>query len=555
MTDILNGLSEEEIAAYSATTASEPHIVIGPDRFITVPSELKRIAVQYDHNIETVTFDCPRYWDNHDMSTMFIYINYMTPNGIFGSYTADNVAIDETDSSVMHFTWTITRNVTQVKGNISFLVCIKNIDSNGKEINHWNSELNRELFITEGLEGEQTIIDDRPDLITQMLLRINNLENDKGLPIISKTDLSPFAYSFYENNVYKNYKHNYVGFCNEGKAGGAPFDVAIITTYLNGNKGGQMAVSDDGRTYTRPIIRKEPQTGSYTYSIGDWLCVTPFIPDEPSPSNQKKIGYTKDCDYRITSNGQAAAAFKLAIREAKDGDTIIVMPGQYSYINSSDKIVSINKNISFVGVDSPTIDFDVSVPVDNVVEGEYGDFVSYTSYVTNLDGLTFNSNFTVEGRDGAGAAAQSTASATNCIFNGSTLRFSGTYKNCVIKTPSDSSEAISSGTYFGGGSEFYDCYIECYSLAGPGSDMFTNCDIKIKKASFAAGSSDYMHGGGANLYNCTIYLFGTGTVDMGNMHGGGYDMKDTIFYCNESLGFENDGYAKTNSFKITLTSF
>lgn len=48
------------------TTASgvdEAHIVINSDRSVSVPDELKNIAVQYDHNIETVTFDCPRYWD------------------------------------------------------------------------------------------------------------------------------------------------------------------------------------------------------------------------------------------------------------------------------------------------------------------------------------------------------------------------------------------------------------------------------------------------------------------------------------------------------------
>ena len=54
-------LLNREATTYLARLEAEPHIVIGEDRFITVPSELKRIAVQYDHNIETVTFDCPRY--------------------------------------------------------------------------------------------------------------------------------------------------------------------------------------------------------------------------------------------------------------------------------------------------------------------------------------------------------------------------------------------------------------------------------------------------------------------------------------------------------------
>ena len=66
-TDLLNSLTDDQISAYSSNAGEEPHIVIGNDRFITVPESLKRIAVQYDHNVETVTFDCPRYWDDLDM--------------------------------------------------------------------------------------------------------------------------------------------------------------------------------------------------------------------------------------------------------------------------------------------------------------------------------------------------------------------------------------------------------------------------------------------------------------------------------------------------------
>lgn len=80
--DLLNGLqntdTNNEISLLIAgeNTDTEPHFVINDNRVISVPSELRTIAVQYDHNIETVTFDCPRYWDGHDMSKMVVYINY-----------------------------------------------------------------------------------------------------------------------------------------------------------------------------------------------------------------------------------------------------------------------------------------------------------------------------------------------------------------------------------------------------------------------------------------------------------------------------------------------
>lgn len=169
---LLDGLTEDQIMMYTAAPETESHIVIGADRFIIVPDELKRIAVQHDHNIETVTFDCPRYWDDHDMSEMQIYINYINGD-TKGSYIAENVIAD---GNIMHFDWTIKREVTQYKGPVAFLVCIKKTDADGEEVNHWNSELNRDMYVSEGLETIDVITSAHPDIITQLLTRMDFVE-------------------------------------------------------------------------------------------------------------------------------------------------------------------------------------------------------------------------------------------------------------------------------------------------------------------------------------------------------------------------------------------
>lgn len=173
---LLDALTDEEFATYSADTTTEEHIVIGADRFITVPANLKRIAVQFDHDVETVTFDCPRYWDEHDMSKMKVYINYMRSDGVTGMYWAEEVTVDETDDSIMHFNWTISNNVTVVKGDLRFLVCIKKTDESGNEKNHWNSELCKDMHVSEGMECDETILTEYPDIITQLLTRMDYVE-------------------------------------------------------------------------------------------------------------------------------------------------------------------------------------------------------------------------------------------------------------------------------------------------------------------------------------------------------------------------------------------
>lgn len=166
--ELLNDLvSDSDISVQLADPTTEPHIVIGDDRFISVPKELQRIAVQYDHDVETVTFDCPRYWDGLDMSELRIYINYMRKDREVACYKATDITVDDVDANIMHFNWTISRNVSEVKGELKFLVCIKKGDEDGNEVNHWNSELNTEMYISEGLEVEPSIFDPYPDIIGQ----------------------------------------------------------------------------------------------------------------------------------------------------------------------------------------------------------------------------------------------------------------------------------------------------------------------------------------------------------------------------------------------------
>ena len=163
--ELLTSLNATELLSVES---EEPHIVIDDNRIITVPDKLKRLAVQYDHDIETVTFDCPRYWDDLDMSQMKIYINYLRSDTYTGTYKAQNITVDETDDTIMHFTWTVSKNVSTVFGKIVFLVCVRKTDESGNEVNHWNSELCKDCYVSEGLEvdGEE-LKELYPDIIDQ----------------------------------------------------------------------------------------------------------------------------------------------------------------------------------------------------------------------------------------------------------------------------------------------------------------------------------------------------------------------------------------------------
>lgn len=183
-TELLNTLYDDEVATYSINSESEPHIVVNADRTITVPDELKSIAVQYDNNVETVTFDCPRYWDEHDFSTMNIYINYMRSDGHKGQYDVKNLCVDETDDSIIHFDWTISNDVTTVSGKISFLICIKNLITDVKP--HWNSRLNQDLTVEPGMELYDHVTEQNPDIVEEILVRLDTLEQAGVLVLVDQ---------------------------------------------------------------------------------------------------------------------------------------------------------------------------------------------------------------------------------------------------------------------------------------------------------------------------------------------------------------------------------
>ena len=172
--DLLNSLVQTQYSTRTLTPGEEPHIIINPDRTIVIPDELKEIAVQYEHNMETVTFDCPRYWDGRDLYTMNLYVNYQRPDKFKAPCQVENLRLNDTDESIIHFDWTITDEVTKVAGNIAFLVCGKIANSQGILERHWNTKPNQELIIAEGLECVEYISERYPDIIEKILLEMHD---------------------------------------------------------------------------------------------------------------------------------------------------------------------------------------------------------------------------------------------------------------------------------------------------------------------------------------------------------------------------------------------
>ena len=174
------------------------HVVIKKDRTVIVPESLRKIAIQHDHNVKTITFDCPRYAGEDssiDMSTMKIYINYMLSDKTVGASIATNIMVDEEDPTIMHFDWLITNALTYISGIIYSLICIKQVDDKGNELYHWNSELFQKFLVGEGMECVETVADLNADIITDLLTRMEYVET-----IATPENMQDYVNEYLNNN-------------------------------------------------------------------------------------------------------------------------------------------------------------------------------------------------------------------------------------------------------------------------------------------------------------------------------------------------------------------
>lgn len=319
--ELLNSLTEDDISLQLANPETEPHIVVGDDRFISVPKELQRIAVQYDHDVETVTFDCPRYWDDLDMADLSIYINYMRKDRVVGIYKATDISVDTANDRIMHFNWKISRNVTEVVGPIKFLVCIKKGDADGNEVNHWNSELNTEMYISEGLEAGEGFFDSYPDIILQWEDEVQKVKDTLiAAGASGEYDGATFTPSVDDagNLSWTNDK----GRENPATKNIKGYSPKIIVKEITGGK--QLVITDYSGSQTVDILNGTDGTNGYSPKIvvrdvtdGKELVITDY-------SGSQTVKILNGTDGKDGTDGTNGYSPKIIVRDVDGGKELVI---------------------------------------------------------------------------------------------------------------------------------------------------------------------------------------------------------------------------------------
>ena len=161
--------TEEALAAAVVEPVNDIFEIDPETRVITVPASEKLFGVANDGNSERKHFRCPKVvGDNIDLSTMHLYINYQNANGQKYPYLVEDI---RTDGDYITYSWLIGPDVVAYKGQIKFIVCAKKGDGT---IPEWNTTL-AEGTVLEGLEATDEVVARNPDIIEQILTRLDNV--------------------------------------------------------------------------------------------------------------------------------------------------------------------------------------------------------------------------------------------------------------------------------------------------------------------------------------------------------------------------------------------
>mgnify|MGYP001086133436 CR=1 FL=1 len=163
-------MTTEEALAVAVVEPVNDIFEIDPEtRVITVPASEKLFGVANDGNSERKHFRCPKIvGDNIDLSTMHLYINYQNANGQKYPYLVEDI---RTDGDYITYSWLIGPDVVAYKGQIKFIVCAKKGDGT---IPEWNTTI-AEGTVLEGLEATEEIVEKNPDIIEQILARLDRV--------------------------------------------------------------------------------------------------------------------------------------------------------------------------------------------------------------------------------------------------------------------------------------------------------------------------------------------------------------------------------------------
>ena len=141
-------------------------VIIPHTRQFNIPGADLTFGVVSDNDSERKYFQCPRYvGDNLDIAGSFVRINYRNANGEIDSYLVDDLVVDGDN---VKFSWLLSQNVTEYKGQVKFVMCVVGPDLKLK----WHTTQGTGN-VYDGLEPDSAVVESETlDVVAQLIAMV-----------------------------------------------------------------------------------------------------------------------------------------------------------------------------------------------------------------------------------------------------------------------------------------------------------------------------------------------------------------------------------------------
>lgn len=165
-------LAEMESNPEAYTDTGTEYCTVDDDtRLVTIPDKYKKFGVESDEKVKRIWFRFPKLVGNNgiDLSAISVRVNFRNANRDGDIYMVEDLTVD---GDYVVFSWELSRKVTAYKGHISFVVCAVKSSTTGVIKNEWNTTLNKDCEVLEGLEVTEQIAQENPDIIEYILANL-----------------------------------------------------------------------------------------------------------------------------------------------------------------------------------------------------------------------------------------------------------------------------------------------------------------------------------------------------------------------------------------------
>lgn len=176
---LLQSMTEDVHTHEHTVTDHDSYFVIDPDsRVIENASQTENTVMQYDHNSEKFTFELHRYVEGHDMTLCNrVRVHFNNVDGETNEENADvaelyDLAVCPDDSDKVRFSWSITRQATQLAGTLNFLVQFECIDDAGASVYEWHTDIYTDVVVKKGRNNAEQAVIEYSNVLEQWYQRI-----------------------------------------------------------------------------------------------------------------------------------------------------------------------------------------------------------------------------------------------------------------------------------------------------------------------------------------------------------------------------------------------